>query len=314
MDTSHLKVIRSTSARCFRSCPRLYRYQFVDGYRPAQTPDALSFGLFWHELLEQYRSVAVVKPDSPRPPADEHMVAKAMAMFAGYKVRWERDSLTILATEVPYTVPLVNPATGRQSQIWQHQGRIDAIARDCDGKLCVVEYKTTSEDIGAGAPYWAKLRLDQQVSNYFNGARALGYEVERCLYDVARKPAIRPYVATPEDKRKYTKDGKLYAAQHEYDESPDAFFDRCVVEIADNPDRYYARAEVVRLEGESEEAAFDLWQTAKMIRESERAGRWPRNPEACNHWGRECSFFGVCTGEASLEDSMMFTKEKENSQ
>lgn len=307
MDTSRPKVIRSTSARTFRACPRLYRYQFVDGYRPTQTPEALTFGLFWHELLEQYQN-----PDrqlSPKPPPDEHMVAKAMAMLAGYKVRWERDNLTVLAAEVPYTVPLVNPETGRQSQIWQHQGRIDAIARDSAGKLCVVEYKTTSEDIGAGAPYWAKLRLDQQVSNYFVGARALGYAVEHCLYDVARKPALRPYEATPTGNRRYTKAGVLDARQHEHDESPDDFFNRCVIEIAENPDRYYARGEVVRLEGETEDAAFDLWQTAKMIRESERCGRWPRNPEACNHWGRECSFFGVCTGEASLEDPMLFTEE-----
>ena len=43
--------------------------------------------------------------------------------------------------------------------------------------------------------------IDGQVSGYYVGASTLGYEVDVCLYDVIRKPTIRPYKATPEESR-----------------------------------------------------------------------------------------------------------------
>lgn len=308
MNSTQQKVIRSTSARAFRACPRLYFYQYVEGYSPVDVPETLSFGTAWHRLLEAHLTGKPV-PTNFDLRLDEHQHAKLMAMFTGYKARWTDTDLEIITVEAPYEVVLTNPTTGRQSQLWRHQGRIDAIARDAKGKLCIVEHKTTSEDMGAGSAYWKKLRLDQQVSNYFAGARSLGYDAEYCLYNVARKPALRPYEATPADKRRYTKGGQLDARQHECDESPDAYCWRCVEEIGTAPDKYFARGEVVRIDTEMADAAFDLWQTAKMIRNAELAGRWPRNPDACTHWGRECSFFPICCGEASLEDSVMFRKE-----
>ncbi len=70
----------------------------------------------------------------------------------------------------------------------------------------VVEHKTTSLDIGEGTPYWKRLTLDAQVSKYLVGARALGHEPVGVLYDVVRKPALRPLEATPIESRKYTQE------------------------------------------------------------------------------------------------------------
>lgn len=70
--------------------------------------------------------------------------------------------------------------------------------------VVVIEHKTTSKEIGIGSPYWRRLELDAQVSKYIGGARALGHEPDHVLYDVIRKPRIRPLLATPVDSRKYT--------------------------------------------------------------------------------------------------------------
>lgn len=68
-----------------------------------------------------------------------------------------------------------------------------------------VEHKTSTEEIGPGSAYWQRLILDGQISTYNTGMRALGYEPVDFLYDVAKRPALRPSLATPEEAREYTK-------------------------------------------------------------------------------------------------------------
>ena len=163
----------------------------------------------------------------------------------------------------------------------------------------VVEHKTTSADITPGSPYWRRLALDAQVSLYLGGAGAL-------LYDVIKKPSLRPLRATPVEARRYTKAGTLYAAQREHDETPDAYEARLLADIAQHPDAYYQRGTVVRTEEEAREAGRDVWMAARMIRESRYLDAWPRNPSACDAYGRTCDYWPVCSGTASLDDDVLY--------
>ena len=163
----------------------------------------------------------------------------------------------------------------------------------------VVEHKTTSADITPGSPYWRRLALDAQVSLYLGGAGAL-------LYDVIKKPSLRPLRATPVEARRYTKAGTLYAAQREADETPDAYEARLLADIAQHPDAYYQRGTVVRTEEEAQEAGRDVWMTARMIRESRYLDAWPRNPSACDAYGRTCDYWPVCSGTASIDDDVLY--------
>lgn len=163
----------------------------------------------------------------------------------------------------------------------------------------VVEHKTTSADITPGSPYWRRLALDAQVSLYLGGAGSL-------LYDVIKKPSLRPLKATPVEARRYTKAGTLYAAQREHDETPDAYEARLLEDIAQHPDAYYQRGTVVRTEEEAREAGRDVWMTARMIRESRYLDAWPRNPSACDAYGRTCDYWPVCSGTASIDDDVLY--------
>lgn len=70
----------------------------------------------------------------------------------------------------------------------------------------VVEHKSTGEECRPGSPYWKRLVLDTQVSNYDEGARSLGHaDLRGVIYDVVRKPGTRPSKATPPEAREYTK-------------------------------------------------------------------------------------------------------------
>lgn len=166
----------------------------------------------------------------------------------------------------------------------------------------VVEHKTTSSDIGPGSSYWKRLTLDTQVSQYLGAEE----RAEGMLYDVIRKPGIKPYKATPPEARKYTKTGALYAAQREADETPEEFAVRLRADISEDPNRYYQRGVIVRLPEERREAARDTWLVAGSIRESMRLDAWPRNPSSCDAYGRTCDYWAVCAGETTIDDDARF--------
>lgn len=204
--------------------------------------------------------------------------------------------------------------------------------------IYVVEHKTTSFEIGFGSTYWKRLTLDAQISKYLVGARALGHEPIGVMYDVIRKPQLRPLSATPVEAREYTKPkdkacaeckkknaapaphtddegrackdgrivtdpgGRLYANMREFDETPDEYAARIRKDIAEDPDKYFQRGHIVRLESEERDAAKDAWELARQIREAQLANRWPRNPDACDAYGSFCPYFAVCTGEATIDD------------
>lgn len=284
-----------------RACQRLHDMKYRQLYRPAVTADALRFGSLFHRGLEALWRAWVAGEASTdgiaaalAGEADPFERAKAEELLRGYALRWAEQPYDILAVEQEFNVPMVNPATGVPSRTWRLAGKIDAIVRDRhDGRVLIVEHKTSSEAITPGSEYWKRLRMDGQVSIYYAGARALGHDVAACLYDVVGKPGIRPLKVN--SKRKV-------------DETPDEYRARLVEDIAGDPAGYYQRGEVVRLEAEMDEAMHDVWQTSRQIREAELATRFPRNPDACVRYGRTCPFFGVCTGEASLEDPSLFTK------
>ena len=178
----------------------------------------------------------------------------------------------------------------------------------------LVEHKSSSEDIELGSDYWRRLRLDTQVSKYFVGARALGYDVAKCLYDVVRRPAFERKMATPIESRKYTKPTKtdptprLYANQRETDETVAEYFDRVAEDIRANPSYYFARGFVTRLDRDLREWEYDTWKTAARIRSGEEDEHYPRNPDACGLYHRNCEYMPVCAGEASLDDPGLYRR------
>lgn len=309
-------LLTSSRLKDARACQRLHHIRYEQGYAPAETAEALRFGTLIHSALEAWwraphgerlnAALAVLRAALD---SDVFEVAKAEAMMCGYDARWADEKLETVAVELQFRCPLVNPQTGRPSQTWELAGKLDVVARDVHKRNLIVEHKTSSEDISPGSEYWRRLRMDGQVSIYYEGAQSLGLNVEGCLYDVLKKPGQKPLKATPVDERKYVKKtGALYAGQREADETADEYRARCMEAITENPTGFFARGEVVRLEEEMSEALTDIWQIGQQIRENENAHRCARNPDACSRFGRTCSFFSVCSGEASLDDPMKFQK------
>jgi len=332
----HLRIVTNSELREARACMRRHKIKYILKRRPRGNAEPLTFGTLTHTGHEAWM---LARADSRDPsdmftaavdavraacdaarngddPISDYMLVTVEELLRGYTARWADAPLRTVAVEMKFDVPLVNPETGMPSRTFRIGGRLDAIVASTLGgaveRLHVFELKTTSSDIEAGSLYWEKVRaLDTQVSIYLQGARAMGHAVDDCIYSVIRKPGIKPLKATPEESRKYTKPTKsdpvsrLYANMRETDETAEEYRVRLRANIEENPGRYYARGTIVRLEHDEREHAFDMWQASRILRESERLGFAPRNPDACNAFG-PCPYLGVCTGTQDLSDDRLF--------
>lgn len=289
-----MQTLTHSRLSCFRGCPRKHEIRYELGIRPEETSFPLRVGSAFHAALEaadRGDDIDGAMAAAVQEPFDLAMVA---VMYDGHARRYENEALEVVATEQEFDLPLVNPQTGAASSVWRFAGKMDRIVRLPDGRLALMEYKTTSYDFTPGAQYWLKLHLDQQLSLYVIAARAKGYDVQTILYDVTRRPALRPLKATPEDKRQYTKAGALYASHRDADETPEAFAARVASDIAERPDHYFARIEIARLDQDLEDCASELWQQQRAIREAQLAGRWYRNPAQCFGLGSSCEYLSIC--------------------
>ena len=324
-----LRVITNSEIRTYRRCNREHYLSYILGYRSCEDAEALRIGTLWHLGMEELWTGRGLEAAIERATAgaiDAYEAAKLRVMLRGYDARWaDEPHPEVAGVEEVFTTPLINPETGAASKTYALGGKLDVRFAVKD----YMEHKTTSEDISGGSVYRRKLALDSQVSTYHAGVRSLGSEPERCYYDVARKPALRPkqipcvdengvkIVVDAQGERVRTKDGKKWRETADTaqsyvavtrDETPEEYEARLTEEIAANPEVYYQRFDVVRLAEEEYEAALDVWQTGQAMKESARRGHYPRNPDACSRFGKMCAFFDVCTGVASLEDTSRFQR------
>jgi hypothetical protein len=295
-----LPIVTQSQIRAFRACDRLHHIRYELGYQTVQSVHALEFGKAWDTIMRAWwapiprdRRQAALEAWSSLKTMDPFDHQKLLVMFYGYHERWADAPYACVGAGVQFECEIINPDTGHASRTFMLAGELDGLARDSQDRIWILEHKTSSEDIGPGANYWRRLTMDPQVSAYYAGARSLGYEPAGCLYDVVKKPMLRPLQANK---------------SRSEPETPEQYRDRCLADITGDPMAYYARGEIVRLEADEQESAYDVWHTVQSLRESQRAGRHPRNPDACIRYGRTCEYFDVCTRAASLDDPLRFKK------
>lgn len=198
----------------------------------------------------------------------------------------------------------------------------------------MLEHKSTTDDITPGGDYWRRVvAMDQQVSHYIGGMRAVGYDIVGAMYDAIRMPLQEPskvpvldpdgvkIVLNAAGDRQRTKDGKRWRQAPEPDsdqvlqtvlETPEAFERRVLTVIAEDFGRYYQRQRVVRLAKELHESAWDSWQTAATMRMAMNAKVFPRNPDSCMRYNRACEYLPICCGESSTDDLLLYRKAERN--
>tara|TARA_R110000824_G_scaffold13521_7_gene58808 strand:- start:1435 stop:2556 length:1122 start_codon:yes stop_codon:yes gene_type:complete len=270
---------------------------------------------------ETYDKVSAMLDEiSQRDPGSAIMCAQIAGLMIGYIHEYREDHWTVEAVEEEFLHPVVNPGTGRPRRNWVMVGKMDARATerlpmeggDAQTRRLIVEHKTTSESLDADGPFWKRTIHDTQISHYLLSEWMEGRS-DGILYDVIRKPTIRPKVvpATQKDSELGTKDevltkGTYYGFPVNDDdadsvrmgapETPFLYFARVAHVVISDPAKHFARRVITRSNGQLVEHAQVLVDITKDIDTAYREDRHYKNRASCFLWNRVCPFYDLCGG------------------
>lgn len=319
---------------CFKTCRKKHWFAYELGLRRIDDARALRMGSAFHAGIDalgaglgieqaciRVRDSYWAKPEYIDQQEWDYETETILRLICGYEWRWENDKLEYIATEFSFRLPLVNPETKGKSKTFDLAGKIDGIVKLADGRKAVKESKTLGEDLGTDAPLWRRLRIDHQISLYVLAARRMGYDVDCVLYDVTRKPTIKPtqvpildnlgvkIVLDGNGERVKTKNGWRLTADPEKGYvlqqrpmTPAEWGEKLTNDIAERPEYYYRRVEVPRLDKDLAEFEVELWDISRTIADAQNLDRHYRtvNRETCAF----CSYFDPCTTGYSPSDNV----------
>jgi hypothetical protein len=270
------ELLTATRMNTLLACPRRHFYRYEVGLKSPTDAAALRFGSAWHRAMEaRWRGAdldaafaAAIAADT----LDEFTLATLSGLLAGYYAVYQTDPIKTVHPETEFRHGIDG------SRTFDSAGKIDGLGVMHDGRLVLVEHKTCGEDISPESDYWLRLRANQQVMQYIDAARRLGWDVALVLYDVTRKPAIR------------LKQG----------ETCEQFADRLAADTRERPEFYFARREVPIIDADMAEFEVQRYELSKLIlalrqaerRVSVRQQAWPRNVSSMGC--RNCEFQGFC--------------------
>lgn len=249
------------------------------------------------------------------------IAAKCRGLMLGYDARWSHVRFEVISVEEVIITPLVNPDSDRTSRTFTLAAKKDATVR-YENQTVLIDHKSTSDDIqDPNSPYWRQLMIEAQPSHYMLMDHLLGNKVDYAIWDVMRKPGIKPKDISKADHEKAAITGEYCGYQlthetlaylragnkHENDEMYTArLADDCTNQ---RPGWYFQRRAVPRLDNQLEEHAREVWQLGQELINARAAKRWPRNSGACMNYGRPCMYLGICSGQDSIDSGRWQQKE-----
>lgn len=141
-------------------------------------------------------------------------------LFAYHNV-YKDQPYEIIAEEIPFRIPLIDPVTRKPIENIVIDGKIDKLVRSTvtiEGGsarpgVAIMEHKSTASKVDAGSDYWNSLRLDTQTTLYVYAVQRMQVEgllvpygikptdtpICDIVYDVWRKPSIKPKALSADD-------------------------------------------------------------------------------------------------------------------
>ena len=249
---------------------------------------------------------------------DDKSRAMARGLMRGYHARWQHEPELAISIEEEFRVKIYNFRSKRMStsRTFEVAGKVDVLCKRHD-KTFVMDHKTTSDDIvDPDSTYWRQLAIEGQANLYLLAQHLQGIRVDGAIWDVIKKPGIRP-------KKIAKADQKAILAFHKYcgfpvsavaenhilafgNENNELYEHRVARLTLDEPEKYFQRRPLIRLEQEISDYAMELWELARDIIDSRRrvaelaktcyAALPVRNCGSCMNYGRPCEYLGICSG------------------
>lgn len=237
------------------------------------------------------------------------IAAKCRGLMRGYDARWASVPWETLSVEEEYSLPLMNPQTGKRSRTFTTAGKYDGIIRYSEsGKTYLLEHKTASDDISdPSSPYWMRLAIDSQVSHYVLSQWQRGIRLDGTVYDVIRKPGIRPRILKPAEQKALVTWGTYFGVNVGKQEATSETFQlyevRLAHECTEDPHRYFQRRTIPRLDNELLEYAREAWDVGQSIIHARANDAHYRNSGACVQYNSPCEYLGLCSGNDTIENT-----------
>lgn len=315
--------------RDFRNCPKLYFWKYVERLETSERVDApLSVGRAFHKALQAwYLWRKRVQYGGDVPPMDEfvdiiktklseqyrnrggdenarlswHLVT---VMFDQYIERYGRDrDWRIIAVEMPYEVPIINPETKRASPSFWLMGLIDIVV-ESRGLIKLGDHKTlkiTGERID-------KLLMDLQCYLYGRSITIDGQKPYSFYYNLVGRSYLRPKQGESdvEWEDRLAKAKRPKACKRKHAETDDEFRARLTEQYRSDPHRFFHREEIILDDREAAWQATELWDLCQDLLATMRRGLWRRNPDHCFYYGRPCAYFPLCRaqGSSNIKDNL----------
>jgi len=350
--------LSATSISNFKACPTRFLNANVLGIREIIPGDALRIGTNWHSVLELDDVEAVVehlnKCYDEMPTGvdmDKMDVERATLLHAYLGYKWYYPELPeTLVAETRFKMGLINPESRRSQPNVKLVGIVDKLVRLPNGKIAVKEHKSTSSSVDADSRYWAHLTLDTQTTLYVYAARRLQVEgglvefgimpndepINTVLYDVWKKPGIKPKKLTQGDSKKFVETGeycgqkfevefpatqkpalinpnegdvlKIGGVRHWWEpgakegtlsirETADMYGARLLADIGERPEYYFACREITKTDDEIARFESELLDIYRTIQNMKRSGHWYHNEHQCEATFK-CRYIDSCyTGQ-----------------
>lgn len=277
-------------------CPRAHFWTYEIGLQREDSAGfALRFGSAWHRAME-YRwlgksyneALAYAIPEGVD--IDEIGCATIAALLAGYYDYYgPKETMAKSYPEGQFDHAI-------DGTTFRAQGKIDNLGYKRNKTNVVWESKTTGDSIKPDSDYWLRLRFNIQLYQYYFAATERGWDIQEIIYDVTRKPSIRP------------KQVGKGTAKHM--ETADEYCDRLWKDTIARPEFYFCRKEVPILESDVEQFVNQRFALVKVIEHYRTmeygypAGKrdqeaWPRNVsvDTCNF----CQYKSFCLRNEILD-------------
>lgn len=303
------RVVTVSEIRTFRTCERLWFYKYEEGVRPALESKALLIGSAVHSALEIFwtggsKGDALGKLEEIcvgnfwESETGLLEATRCNLMICGYFNFWEsqRGKWKTLPGGVEKVIQL-----GLDNGILL-AGKVDGLARYEDGRLFMVEHKTSSEDVeSTGSDYWQRLALDSQIDTYQHVLEKEFGETVSILYDVLKKIGTAPKMKKAATKRKAETAEEFAERKAALRETLAEFGSRILGDMEKAGEKWFVRREITRLDDQRAEHIVERDHTlAAMFAPGRKV--YPRNDGACMARFGTCPFLGVCAGTATLDD------------
>mgnify|MGYP003646898389 CR=1 FL=1 len=299
-------MITASSVNAYTTCPRKFKYSYVDEQVPVApqvpllTGTAVHIGIeaFWNKKEFGYaiNDIREFQDENEFWQTDKGRLEnlRVLAYLTGYYShrRLIRADHEVVAVEHEWKKVIDGI---------EFAGKIDLVLRDKNGRLVLVDHKTSaSTDVeNPGSSFWAGLCFDTQMILYrealseiaeSNGAPVL-------VYDVVRKTKSKPAQKKKIAKRKVETPLEYAVRKEQNTETVSEYGRRILREYGENEERFIWR-EIPITQDEATNKTIEILQIAKTM--SAEHAVYPRFQNSCVSRYGPCPYFNVCCGTDSI--------------